>query len=109
MYLQIVERMLASQGQRLYIGAELGDTRNWPTLEVASSESVDIPASDRDSARMFLMNLRGWRNQPFIAEHYSTATIDQLQRALEELTASDSANSSTVFGRRRLVMRKPMA
>jgi trans-aconitate 2-methyltransferase len=108
-YLEIVARMLAAQGQRLYIGSELAESSHWSGLTVVSSQLVDIATTDRDAARMFLMNLRGWRTGPFVTQHYAAAEINRLQGALEELAQGDPATSSIVFGRRRLVLQKPLA
>jgi hypothetical protein len=62
--------------------------------------------SDRDAARMFSMNARTWRRQPFIQRNYSACELDCLEHDLAELAAENSSASSIEFGRRRLVLER---
>jgi hypothetical protein len=105
-YLGIVEAMLGAQGQRLYVGNMLDDLASGPLLVQKASEVVPIAASNRDAARMFLMNVRSWRQQPFVAQNYAAADLDLLVRDLEQLAGDDSRHSSITFGRRRLVLER---
>lgn len=103
-YVEIVEAMLADQGQQLYIGAKLDSLRG--SLDIHSSECVPVVVNDRDTARMFSMNLESWRNRPFILERYASSEIERLHRELESLARGDVLNTFTQFGRRRLVLAK---
>ncbi len=104
LYVDIVEAMLAAEGQELYVGAELGRIEHWPSLSKRSSELVPIAVSNRDTARMFLMNLDTWRSKPFIVKNYPAAQLDRLRIDLARLAEDDSGQSSITFGRRRLVL-----
>ncbi len=105
-YLGIVEAMLGAHGQRLYVGTKLGGLASGPLLVKKASEVVPIVASNRDAARMFLMNLNSWRHQPFVAQNYAATDLDLLVRDLEQLAGDDSRHSSITFGRRRLVLER---
>jgi trans-aconitate 2-methyltransferase len=105
-YLGIVEAMLGAQGQRLYVGNMLDGLASGPLLVQKASEVVPIAASNRDAARMFLMNVHSWRQQPFVAQNYAAADLDLLVRDLEQLAGDDPRHSSITFGRRRLVLER---
>ncbi len=112
-YLGIAEALLGAGGNKLYIGAFLDRSTRWQSVAKQSSELVPIAASNRDAARMFLMNLHSWRSQPagstarrFVEEHHQPSELDRLQRDLEALANDDPARSSIVFGRRRLVLQR---
>jgi len=105
-YLDIVEAMLAAQGQRLYVGNMLDGLASGPVLVKKASEVVPIAASNRDAARMFLMNVHSWRHQSFIAQNYTAADLDVLVRDLEQLAGDDPRHSAITFGRRRLVLER---
>jgi trans-aconitate 2-methyltransferase len=109
-YLAIAEALLAAAGNRLYIGAELERAAHGQSVVKKSSELVPIAVSNRDAARMFLMNLHGWRNQAptsparrFVEQNYRASELDQLRRNLESLSNDPPQRSSITFGRRRLV------
>ncbi len=103
LYLQIVEAMLAEGRQKLYVGVELDQLVDLPALARAASRRVPVPVSDRDAARMFAMNLRGWRQQPFVERNHSAAEINALEQQLDELAGRGDERSSITFIHRRLV------
>ena len=112
-YLGIAEALLAAAGNKLYIGAELDQSTLGQPVVKKSSELVPIAVSNRDAARMFLMNLHGWRNQPpasparrFVEQNYRASELDQLRRDLESLSNDPPHRSSITFGRRRLVLQR---
>ncbi len=102
-YLNIVEAMLADGGQRLYVGAEIDRLAELPALAKTASQRVPIAVSNGQAARMFSMNIRGWRRQPFVERHYPAAGIDALAERLDGLAQLDDRQSSITFVRRRLV------
>jgi SAM-dependent methyltransferase len=104
-YLGIAGAMLRDAGQELYIGPAL-DRASRPSLVKELSEVVPIAAGDRDSARMFCMNLETWRTRPFIRQNYSDWEIDALYRELAAVAHDDLPTSSITFARRRLVLRR---
>jgi trans-aconitate 2-methyltransferase len=105
-YLEIVEAMLAATGQRLYAGAELARDASWSALRVAQTEVVPIAVRDGDAARMFVLNIAGWRSQPFVVEHFAQAEIAALATELDRIALRGSPESSISFGRRRLVLER---
>ena len=54
----------------------------------ASDAVVQHEVSTADAARMYSMNLNTWRDDPYITETYDTDHINDLARALAELTTS---------------------
>jgi SAM-dependent methyltransferase len=103
-YLAIVAAMLADAGQMLYVGAELGAVDRRPFLEKVSSQVVPIGVSATAAAGMFLLNLRCWRDQPFIRANYPVAHVNALEQALQDLAAGHDTRSAITFGRRSLTL-----
>jgi trans-aconitate 2-methyltransferase len=110
-YLGIAQALLAVAGNKLYIGAELEACSAWQSVVKKSSELVPIAVTNRDAARMFLMNLHSWRNQSpasparrFVEQNYRASELDRLRRDLESLSNDEPNRSSITFGRRRLLL-----
>jgi hypothetical protein len=59
-----------------------------------------LPAS-RQVAKMFLMNLRVWRDEPFVREAYGEETLSNLESDLAMLAESGSSGEIT-WGLRQL-------
>jgi len=94
-YLEILDAMLADQGSHLYIGPMLDAMEAPPDAQRRSSSVRRLAVANRTAARMFLMNLRTWREQPFVRKYYSSAAIARLQEDLS-LVASRPENESDI-------------
>ncbi len=82
-YLAIVAALVASRGGELYIGAKLEAMPVPQGFARLPSEIVSVPVTRRDAASLFLMNLRTWRGDPFIARTVDPRTLVRIERELE--------------------------
>jgi hypothetical protein len=53
---------------------------------------------------MFALNLRAWRRNPFIHEHYDPGEIAELERRLTPLAHEESACSDITWELRQIVL-----
>jgi trans-aconitate 2-methyltransferase len=97
-YETIVVALVASRGALMYAGPRIAALPG-----VRSSRVREIDVCTSDAARMFLMNLRTWRTDPFIVDNYPAEEIDELAAALEELTTSE-ATGEIDWGLRQVVI-----
>ena len=87
-YLAIQQKMLAHQGNALFIGPRLDAvTRSGEGRRRSSSVRVLQVPADR-AAGMFHMNLAVWRRHEFVREHWNPATLDGLEQALHDIARS---------------------
>jgi SAM-dependent methyltransferase len=103
-YLAIVESMLASAGQRLFVGAELARIEQWPLLDTRSSAVAEVTVGARAAAAMFLPNLATWRSRPFVVANYARHELDGLKAQLESIVDGSNGDGTITFGQRRLVL-----
>jgi ubiquinone/menaquinone biosynthesis C-methylase UbiE len=108
-YLGIVESLLRNQRTELYVGPLLASLAGPPPLRKRSSRARRLPVSNQDAATMFSMNLPNWKDNPFIRENFSAASIGRLQRDLEELASAAGKESSIAWTLRQLVFERPEA
>ena len=85
-YLKIVEAMIEHQGTNLYAGAVLDRMEDVHRLERRISQVRRVPVSTAQATLMFSLNIRSWREQPFVRENYTPSLITQLEHDLENLT-----------------------
>jgi trans-aconitate 2-methyltransferase len=105
-YLQIVDALLKHQENRLYIGQFLHELPEVPLLERRQSQVQHVQVTTANAARMFLPNLRTWRNQPFIQEQYSPAELNQLEEELIRLLKEDHKTDDIAWGLRQMVFER---
>jgi trans-aconitate 2-methyltransferase len=84
-YLEILDQMLRSQSNQLYIGSELERAVVPPSLAKRKSRVLEFPVSPIDAAAMFALNLRTWRDHPFVRGHVEEAEVQRLERELDAL------------------------
>ena len=88
-YLAIVDAMLSSQSNRLYIGAQLG--RLSPRdLSPVINETRTVAVRNCDAAGMFVMNMKAWKDAKFVSANHPREQIADLERVLGAIAASDS-------------------
>lgn len=51
---------------------------------------------------LFYLNIRSWKNQPFIQEHYVASTIERLEDDLRELVETSTSEGEIEWGLRQL-------
>jgi SAM-dependent methyltransferase len=101
-YEEIVVALVASRGAAMYVGPVLDALDDGPGWRRSSSTVRAVPVSTGDAARMFAMNVRTWRDDPFIRDEYPRARIDRLAAELDALTSS-AATGDITWGMRQLV------
>lgn len=105
-YLGILDRMLRSQSNRLYIGSELESAPVPSSLAKRKSGILEFPVLPADAAAMFAMNLRNWRHHPFVREHVEEQEIERLERDLDALRAQAHTSVEIVWKLRHLVFQR---
>ena len=101
-YLEILAAMLGRRGNKLYVGPLLETIPDPVGQRRRSSQIATIAPASWQAARMFLMNLRVWRDEPFVREIYGEETLDDLESGLATLAESGSSGE-IVWGLRQLV------
>jgi trans-aconitate 2-methyltransferase len=88
-YYGLVERMQAHYGQRMYIGRDLGALAlaAAPAWTVERAEVRVSPLPARDMARLHLLNLRTWSQDPFAQANYDPSELDELEASLEQIAS----------------------
>ena len=94
LYLEIQQSMLASQGNSLYVGPQLGAMNGFEgaRLVVNKVAYLDVPATR--AASMFHMNLAAIREREFIRDRFDASTIEELHRGLLAIADRDSRGST---------------
>jgi trans-aconitate 2-methyltransferase len=104
-YLKIVVEMLERQGNELYVGSLLEAMPEPAELWQRSSQLVTLVPASRQAAEMFLMNLRVWRDEPFVREAYEEETLSNLESDLAALAECESSSEIT-WGLRQLAYQR---
>jgi trans-aconitate 2-methyltransferase len=104
-YLEIVATMLDRQGNNLYVGSLLEAMPDPAGLQRRSSRLTTLVPASHQAAKMFLMNLRVWRNEPFVREAYEEETLSNLESDLAALAESGSSGG-IVWGLRQLAYQR---
>jgi trans-aconitate 2-methyltransferase len=105
-YLEILDQMLRSQSNQLYIGSELESAPVPPSLAKRKSGILEFPVFPAHAAAMFAMNLRTWRDHPFIREHIEGEEIERLERDLDALRIQAHTSVGIVWKLRHLVYQR---
>lgn len=103
-YISVVEAMLAAQSHALYVGPVLIRMEFPAPLRKQSSEVRRFRVPVHDAARLFLMNIRTWRHNPFVRENYPAAVIDKLQNDLEALAERPDPQLAIEWGLRQIAL-----
>jgi hypothetical protein len=105
-YLEILDQMLRSQSNRLYIGSELESAPVPRSLAKRKSRILEFPVFPAHAATMFAMNLRTWRDHPFVREHVEEREIERLERDLDALRTQARTSVGIVWKLRHLVFQR---
>lgn len=90
-YLHIVEAMLASRANRLYVGATVKALDSPGGLKFSLNETRTVPVSNSDAARMFVLNMNAWKDSEFVRANYKRESILKLEAALVTIVHQDSS------------------
>ena len=105
-YLAIVEEMLADQGNQLYVGPLIDTFEDSRRLRRRAGGVQEVQVSNRQAARMFLLNIQTWRHKPFIRENYSSRTTASMEAELSALAETPGDDSPIEWGMRNLVLER---
>ncbi len=105
-YLEILDQMLRSQSNQLYIGSELEGAPLPQSLAKRKSGIFEFPVFPAHAAAMFAMNLRTWRDHPFVREHVEEQEIQRLERDLDALRTHAPTGLGIVWKLRHLVYQR---
>ena len=104
-YMAIVEAMLASRSQILYMGKELNNIEV-NSLRRARSRATEVHIDAANAASLFHMNLQQWRHDPFVARTCTTSSIDRLDSELKALTEPRSDRDVVHWTLRQIIFEK---
>ena len=103
-YLEIVAALIGHGGGQLYVGRSLEQLPVVHGLVRRSSGVVAVPVSTASAAKMFRLNLKAWRDHPFVVERYGDG-IDALAKEIEALTAA-AVDGEIEWGMRQIVYQR---
>jgi trans-aconitate 2-methyltransferase len=90
-YLSIVERLLANHSNQLYAGHLVASLDSPGGLKSIFNELRSVPVRNCEAAKMFVLNLRTWKENEFIRDKYSSESILELDEALTQIGNDDSS------------------
>ncbi len=102
-YLEIVDEMLQSQANQLYVGRDLDRAPAPPPLVKRASRLGELRVSPVDAATMFSLNLQTWKQHPFVRKHRSAAEVSRLERDLAGIRDGEAEGVELVWNLRQLV------
>lgn len=104
-YLAIVEALLTSQANQLYIGPSLDQQQTSMELKRLLSRIYRLPVSTRQAATMFSMNIPAWKDTPFIQDHYAKI-LEELEQSLQELAQASTGEGEIVWKMRQIAYQR---
>lgn len=102
-YIKIVEALLKHQGNSLYAGKSLDRLKDTPILSRRASRVKRLPVENNRAAAMFSLNIRSWKEHPFVRSNYPCAVIDRLVRALDQMAQEPTGATDIEWGMRQMV------
>jgi trans-aconitate 2-methyltransferase len=101
-YLDIVAALLEQQRNTFYIGPLLDSMSGGSELTRRLSRVYRVPVPTALAATMFTLNIRTWKNQPFIQQHYGASVIEPLEEGLRTLTQPANSEAEIEWGMRQI-------
>ncbi len=87
-YLAVVESMLNSNKNLLYVGKLLDDSCYEPEFSEKFSEIRKVSAAVKDAAEIFLLNIPSWKNNGFVRENYADNEIKEIEDEISKLLST---------------------
>lgn len=105
-YYALVEGMQKHYGQRMYVGRELtaiasGAAADWVVEHSEIAVSL-LPAADM--ARLHLLNLGTWSQDPFARANYEDSELSTLSASLEQIASGAALSAPVSLGMGQLVL-----
>ncbi|MGO9063058.1 MAG: class I SAM-dependent methyltransferase [Candidatus Binataceae bacterium] len=95
--LQIVEAMLASRSNLLYVGPLVGALGSPGGLKPSRNETRTVPVRNGDAAGMFVLNLNAWKEGEFVRVNYRRESILELEEDLTRIAGEESPAREIVW------------
>lgn len=105
-YLQVVETMLAGNSNYLYAGLVVRNLDSPVSLRSIFSELRSVPVRNCDAARMFVLNLRTWKENEFVRSNYSINSMLELEQALQDIVDDESSSRDIAWDLRQAAWSK---
>ena len=105
-YLDIQQAMLTHQNNQLYIGPRLDAITASDKLQRRSSVVTTLRVPADRAATMFHMNLGVWRNNFFVRQTYSPATLDALGQDLKAIAQGHKDSPPVEWQLRQIVIER---
>ena len=105
-YLAIVEAMLRSKSQELYVGPVLDSMGDVPNLARIDSALSTFPVEAATAAKLFHMNIQVWKQQPFVTGKYSAEQLGRLESNLHAVSLAQRDMPDVIWSHRQLVFQK---
>jgi hypothetical protein len=105
-YLNMVEAMLASQSNRLYVGGLVGALSYPGGLKPHLNEIRTVPVRNCDAAGMFILNMDAWKDSEFMRANYSRESILELETALVRIAEKESGTRDIMWEMRQASFRR---
>jgi len=105
-YYQLVDRMQAHYGQRMYIGQELAALTSCAEWAQQSSEIVVAPLPAADMARLHSLNLSTWSKDPFAQANYDPQELAALGVELARIASGEVSAGPVSCGIGQVVLRR---
>ncbi len=105
-YLEILQSMLAHQGNSLYVGAQIGTITEFGNAQLKSNDVAYLGVSPSRAARMFQMNLSTIRKSEFVRGRIGSEPLERLDQDLLELIRVGSGNPAVRWGLRQMALER---
>ena len=105
-YLEIVQAMLESQANNLYVGPVLSGLQDTALLKRRTSQVRRLQVTRENAAKMFFLNMQTWKQHPFIQANYSSDLIRELGGDLDAITTRPSTEIKIEWEIRQLVFQR---
>ncbi|HPA45188.1 MAG TPA: class I SAM-dependent methyltransferase [bacterium] len=106
LYIEMVNAMLASQGNILFIGPVIDGLSQIGPLRKHSSTVRRLPVPTALTAKLFRMNMQTWKHHPFIRETWPPESIRDLEIGLKQTAESGASVTEIEWGLRQMVFEK---
>lgn len=103
-YQAISDSLVAHDGGDLYVGRRLADAAIPSQYERTLNRVYDHRISAPTAARIFAMNFKVWRSDPWVQDQHHAEMLDDLARQLHRLARSQD-ESDIVFSIRQVAIR----
>lgn len=105
-YTRIVEALLEHESNTLCIGPVLDGLGDFPLLRRRRSWLERLRVGNQDAATMFMLNLKAWKDHPFVQSNWAGSTTDRLEADLRALAAAPTPDAEIEWGLRQLVFER---